>query len=165
MDTREGFYLLVLVSLAGIGCRPANQTEVVKAAGTSTAETAHEHEHKAPHGGTLVELGEEFAHIELVLDQATGQLTAYALDGEAENSVRLSQKEIELTIGPVTIKLLAMDNPLTGEKIGDTSEFRSRLGALKAQNQFTGTIKKIQIKGQSFESVPVNFPGGNDSHA
>lgn len=164
MDTREGFYLLVLVGLVGIGCRPTSQTEVVKAPASATS-AVHEHEHKAPHGGTLVEIGEEFAHLELVLDQATGQLTAYALDGEAENSVRLPQKEIELTIGSATIKLAAVDNPLTGETIGDTSEFRSQPGALKDQSQFTGTIKKIQIKGQSFESVPVNFPQGNDSHA
>lgn len=164
MNTREGLYLLIVVSLMGLGCRPASQTEAVKAPASSTS-AAHAHEHKAPHGGTLVEIGEEFAHLELVLDQPTGQLTAYALDGEAENSVRLSQKEIELTIGSATIKLVAMDNPLTGETVGDTSEFRSPLGALKGQERFSGTIKKIQIKGQSFESVPANFPGENDSHA
>ena len=45
------------------------------------------HEHKPPHSGTLVEFGEEFAHLELVLDAATGTLKAYALDGEAEKAV------------------------------------------------------------------------------
>src|ERR1041385_7416284 len=164
MDTREGFYLLILVSFVGFGCRPAGQTEVAKAPTTSAAAT-HEHEHKPPHGGTLVEIGEEFAHLELVLDQATGQLTAYALDEEAENSIRLPQKEIELTIGPATIKLAAIDNPLTGETVGDTSEFRSPAGALKGQDRFSGVIKKIHIKGQSFDSVPVNFPQENDSRA
>jgi hypothetical protein len=54
----------------------------VKSAGA--AQTGAVHEHTAPHGGSLVEFGEEFAHIELVLDSATGVLTAYVLDGEAE---------------------------------------------------------------------------------
>ena len=53
-----------------------------------TRETQAHHEHTAPHGGTLVVFGNEFAHIELVLDQTTGKLTAYVLDGEAEKSVQ-----------------------------------------------------------------------------
>ena len=48
------------------------------------------HEHVAPHGGALVELGEELAHLELVHDPTTGTLTAYVLDGEAEQAVRVS---------------------------------------------------------------------------
>ena len=50
---------------------------------------AHHHEHTAPHGGTLVALGEEFGHLELLLNKETGELTAYVLDGEAEKPVRL----------------------------------------------------------------------------
>jgi hypothetical protein len=164
MDTREGFYLLVLVGLAGIGCRPANQTEVVKAAGTSTAETAHEHEHKAPHGGTLVELGEEFAHIELVLDSTRGQLTAYILDGEAENALRIKQKEIGLLVNSTSLNLIAIENALTGEKAGETSEFRLVYEPLKGEEHFTDVISMVEIKGQKFHSIKFNFPEGNEAH-
>ena len=41
---------------------------------TERHETDAHHEHTAPHGGTLVVFGDEFAHIELVLDQTTGKL-------------------------------------------------------------------------------------------
>lgn len=34
-------------------------------------------------------LGEEFGHLELLLNKETGELTAYVLDGEAEKPVRL----------------------------------------------------------------------------
>ena len=61
---------------------------------------ASAHEHHPPHKGTLVEFGEEFAHLELVLDPATGKLTAYALDGEAEKAVRLKQTEIVVETAP-----------------------------------------------------------------
>jgi hypothetical protein len=66
----------------------------------SSSSKTHGHEHHAPHDGTLVELGEEFAHLELVLNAQTGTLTVYVLDGEAEQSVRIAQPEIELTVHP-----------------------------------------------------------------
>ena len=56
------------------------------------------HHHDAPHGGTLVVFGEEFAHIELLLEKKTGKLTCYVLDGEAKNGVRISQEKIKLNI-------------------------------------------------------------------
>src|SRR5688572_651912 len=58
----------------------------------------HKHEHKAPHDGTLVVFGDEFAHIELVLEAKEGKLTAYVLDGHAEKGVRVDQKDITLEI-------------------------------------------------------------------
>ena len=57
------------------------------------------HQHKAPHKGTLVEFGEEFAHLELVLDQATGKISAWVLDGEAEKAVRVAQKRSDRVAG------------------------------------------------------------------
>src|SRR6266699_3894920 len=79
---------------------------------------ARAHEHHAPHKGTLVEFGEEFAHLELVLSK-DGKLTGYVLDGEAEKAVRVKQKEIEIKISTiegkeksVTITLKATANVL-----------------------------------------------------
>ena len=85
-----------------------------------TPETQAHHEHTAPHGGTLVVFGDEFAHIEFVLDQTTGKLTGYVLDGEAEKSVRLSQKTVELKIhrediqSEFMLQLSGVANVLTG---------------------------------------------------
>jgi hypothetical protein len=55
--------------LVGCGDKPAPKSGGAPAA-------AHE-ERKTPHGGALIELGEEEAHVELVHDAATGTLTAY----------------------------------------------------------------------------------------
>ena len=46
-------------------------------ADASAPAAATAHQHHAPHGGILVELGEEFAQVELVLDPVAGSLTAY----------------------------------------------------------------------------------------
>jgi hypothetical protein len=60
-------------------CGRSSSTDTPSATSASPATTAT-HEHKAPHGGLLVEVGEEFAYIELVLDRTSGTLTAYMLD-------------------------------------------------------------------------------------
>src|SRR3954463_7317819 len=90
---------------------------------------ARSHEHHAPHKGTLIEFGEEFAHLELVIDQASGKITAYVLDGEAEKAVRVAQGTVEISVPKTdktdafTITLKAQASALSGEKEGDTSEF------------------------------------------
>jgi len=132
------------------------------------------HEHHAPHEGTLIELGEEFAHLELVLDPVTGTLTGYTLDGEAENPVRIEQGDMEIRIADIktqgggeskityTFKLEAVPNVLTGETVGDTSEFTVRSDKLKDAQRFDGVISAINIKGQSFKDVTFRFPEGNE---
>ncbi len=168
-----------LLSIAGLtitlilgGCQssapqtmaPAANAAATPAPGHSAemAKKQDEHEHSAPHGGALVELGEEFAHVEIVLDAATGKLAAYALDGEAEKSVRVKQSEIEIDVKnpAVTIKLGGVANTLTGETAGDTSEFSALSDRLKGATNFDGVIKTISIKGKQFKDVEFNFPKG-----
>ena len=127
---------------------------------------ASAHEHHPPHKGTLVEFGEEFAHLELVLDPATGKLTAYALDGEAEKAVRLKQTEIVIEITGVkdlpSITLKAQGSALSDEKPGDTSEFNATSDKLKDVKNFDGVVKALTIRGKDFKDVKFNFPKGNE---
>ncbi len=137
------------------------------------------HEHHPPHHGTLVELGEEFSHLELVLDAKTGTLTGYALDGEAEQSVRLKQPGIAIQITattaadgtertldkPVIVTLQGVADPLSGETVGDTSEFTAQADILKDVTGFKGSVTDITIKGAEFKDVAFGYPEGNDPHA
>jgi hypothetical protein len=122
------------------------------------------HAHTAPHGGSLIEFGEEFAHLELVLDRDTGRLTAYALDGEAERPVRLSQLAIALTVTlpdvlrPIPVELQPVENALTGEKAGDTSQFSTTVEELKGRSSFNGQVDNLAIRGRSFARVTFKFP-------
>jgi hypothetical protein len=127
------------------------------------------HEHKAPHGGALVELGEEYAHIEVVLEAATGKITGYLLDGEAEKAVRIKQNEIELKIStiegkdmPITVSLKAMANLLSEEKVGDTSQFGGQSDKLKNTKKFEASVNAVTVKGKEFKDVKFKFPEGNE---
>ena len=61
------------------------------------------HIHVAPHGGTLVPLGEHAYNLELVRDADTGRLSLYVLDGHAENFIRITAPTIELVAIAATI--------------------------------------------------------------
>jgi hypothetical protein len=135
-------------------------------ASTAPAEQSR-HRHEAPHGGTLVALGDELAHLELVLDADSGELTAYVLDGEAERGLPIAQDAIALRIAagdaaPFAVRLAAVENVLTGETVGRTSQFAARDPRLQGLAQFEATIDRLALKGQVFENVRFAFPEGNE---
>ena len=144
---------MALVLLAGCDAKP-------------TEPPPARHGHQAPHGGTLLSLGEDFAHVELVLDSQTGQLSAFVLDGEAEKSIRLVQEEISVSIGDpsgaISVVLRGVASPLTGEKIGDTSQFEGRSERLRGRKEFEGTLLRLVVQGRDFAGIAFQFPRGNE---
>lgn len=126
----------------------------------------HRHHHTAPHQGALHSLGEEFAHLELVLDSATGTLTAYVLDGGAESPIRLPGQVLNIKLDSGTsIDLLPKADELTGETTEDSSTFQAVVTELKDAKTFSGTLAQVEIKGQKFQDVKLKFPEGNEASA
>lgn len=134
--------------------------------GTAAAKPPPKHEHKPPHGGTPVVLGDEVYHVELVLDPASGRLQAFVFDGELENFIRSSVPSLEIDAsvnGTAQVLVLhAVANPATGETVGDTSLFEGQADWLKRTKEFDATLKSITIRGTTFTDVKFNFPKGND---
>ncbi len=138
------------------------------AASTAADADRTHHEHIAPHGGTLLVFGDEFAHLELVLDRETGALRAYVLDGEAERGVQIAQSSFVIDVAPrdrelFPVTLVAVENVLTGEVIGRSSEFAAQSDALVGLSRFDGRIAKLVIKGQRFHDIRFGFPEGNEA--
>jgi hypothetical protein len=156
---------ILAISFVQFGCEKKESHR--RERGGAHESDAH-HEHTAPHGGTLVVLGEEFAHVEFVLEKATGKLTGYVLDSEAEKPVRLSQGAIELKIDrlnsghTVALHLIAVANVLTGETQGDTSHFAGQSDELIGATEFHAAFVAIAVKGQTFVDVDFEFPDGNE---
>ena len=126
------------------------------------------HQHTAPHGGTLIELGEHQFNLEFVRDAAAGTLTAYVLDGHAENFIRLPLPAIPLTAMvngmPQPLALAATASTATGETVGDTSQFVAQADWLKTASSFDVVIPALDIRGAMFADVKFNFPKGADDH-
>ena len=114
------------------------------------------HAHAAPHGGTLVELGDHAYNVELLRDAATGKLTVWVLDAHAENFVRIAAPTLELAAMPggkfTPLTLKAVANHGTGETVGNTSQFEVQADWLKTAGAFSGIVT-VEIKGTKFEKV------------
>ncbi len=119
------------------------------------------HVHRAPHGGVLVELGEHAYNLEFVREPETGKLSAYVLDGHAENFIRIKAVVIEVlaTVGgekrPLTFKAVA--NAATGETVGDTSQFDAEDAWLKTTPTFDGVIVALDVRGAKFANVAFSL--------
>lgn len=115
------------------------------------------HAHTAPHGGLLVEIGDHAYNLEFVRDAAAGKLTAYVLDGHAENFVRIPATEFEViaVVGGErkTLALKAVANAATGETVGSTSQFEATADWLKSAGDIPGTVSAVEIKGTRFQNV------------
>jgi len=120
------------------------------------------HAHTAPHGGSLILLGEHAFNLELVHDVTAGKLTAYLLDGHAEDFVRISATSFEITATVAGTKkkltLNAVANPATGEKIGATSQFEATADWLKTTTTFDAVLESLTIRDNPFKNVAFSFP-------
>ena len=160
MSSRPSLSLLLLALTAAVflstACSKSDLPDRNQKSSTSAP-----HVHSAPHDGTLVEIGDHAYQLELVRDSTAGTLTAYVLDGHAENFVRIASLAIELIAMPsgqyTPLTLRAFANPSTGETIGDTSQFAVQADWLKTAGGFSG-IFTIEIKGTTFEQVSYHVP-------
>ena len=158
-------FLLPLVAALLVGLSACSKSEPSAARAPASA-TPAKHQHHPPHGGTPVVLGAEAYHLELVRDADTGRLSAYVLDGEMENFIRIAAPTLELSLttagAPPKLTLAAVANSATGEKVGDTSLFEAQADWLKTTATFDATLATIEIRGTSFTAVAFNFPKGTD---
>lgn len=127
-----------------------------------------------PHGGTLVPIGERFAHLEVVLSPLTGVLRVYVLDREARGGIRLGERSLHLKIrqvesedgrllqGPsVELELNPVSNASTGETVGDTSEFAGQANALVGAARFEALLRSIRLWGSKVQVTYFEFPSGH----
>jgi len=139
----------------------------------------HHHAEKGPHGGALVAIGHDDAHLEIVLDAETGTLTAYVLDGEAEKAIAIKQKDLQLAItlehdheghegeGEKKDELPESTFPLMLAAVspaadGTASEFSGQSDELKGAKEFEAALKTITIGEKPFEGVNFKYPEGNE---
>ena len=151
---------LILLSALGIaGCgddHPQNG---------SLGDSGH-HQHVAPHGGTLLEVGPHGSgfNLELLL-QSDGFLHIYILDAHAENFVRIAAETIELEILDLNqsrpkIVCKAVADPGTGESVGDSSLFTST-ETITGFLPLKAKIQTLPIKKQVYENIVFELPGNS----
>lgn len=116
-------------SAAFVGCNSESGDfeETGDAPPDQAQDEPHAHPHEGPHDGSLIELGNEEYHGELVHDEKTGAVTIYILDGHVENAVPIAASEITINLThdgeAEQFKLAA--SPDEGDPEGKSSRFVS----------------------------------------
>ena len=90
------FFVCTSLSLALFtftGCTPPAEK---KPAADQHDDHAHDHPSEGPHGGHLIELGNEEFHAELHHDDASKTVAIYILDKQAKNPVAIEETELTL---------------------------------------------------------------------
>jgi hypothetical protein len=137
-------FTLLLAALAGplvVGCGAPPAPS-----GTAPTPPKHQHPTKGPHGGPLVEWGDEDYHLEVVADKAAGEVTVYVFgDHDALpgwQAAAIDAKTLTLTVKsaePVaTVTLEA--KPAKDDPAGKASVFAGKHDAFKADKKLAGTL-------------------------
>jgi hypothetical protein len=156
---------LLLVGCVGLalspGCNSGNQAYHEVPKGARVKDQPHEHE-QGPHGGHLVELGEEEYHAEVVFDPKSSKITLYVLDSSAKKAAPIDAKEIklELTIGgqPESFTAQAVadkgDPPDKSSRfeVADNSEIKANV---KDEEDLKGSVT-VAIGGKTYTGKIVH---------
>ncbi|MCE9581545.1 MAG: hypothetical protein K8T20_03410 [Planctomycetes bacterium] len=120
-----------------------------------------EEEHKAPHGGVLLEVGAEVAHLELVHDPKEGKATIYILDGKAEKPVAIKvAPKVNLMTDDGAKQLVA--TAVEPDKDGLASQFEAKDDSLKA-DPLKGRIAVV-IGDKKYNVEIQEAAGEHDGH-
>lgn len=153
-----------------IGCGPSAQyktNEQLKSERGHDHDHEHEHGHGAPgpHGGALVELGQEEYHAEVVVDDKTHSLQVYLLGKDAKSASPIAATEVTVGLGgdkSVTLKAA----PQEGDGEGKSSKFE--LADEKVVHDlldagFLHGSLKVQIGDKAYEGhIDAHFEHDHD---
>lgn len=124
----------------------------------------HSHPTEGPHHGSLIELGKEEYHAELVHDDKT--VTIYILDSAAKTVVPIDAKELVINLvhdgKPEQFKLAA--SPDTGDPPGKCSRFALQDAELIAEldHEHVAAKLSVSIAGKSYRGEIKHDHGGHD---
>lgn len=163
---------LTLIILGMTGCgknttdKRTSQHEAVTAGPPKTVETAHAHPSEGLHGGSLIELGNEEYHAELVHDEKVGSVTVYLLDSAAKNMIPIEAAELTVNLshdGNAEQFTLAA-KPDTGDPTGKSSRFVSTDAELAGELDHEGVKAQLvaSINGKQFRGDIQHDHEGHD---
>ena len=120
------------------------------------------HGHQAPHGGVLVNVENEFCHLEFVLEPGTTRLQMHAMrfhPREAPVKFFMEKIEATATVGGAETTFVFKPTELDGVTTTDqpTSVYVAEIDWLNDIPTFTGTLTELNIEGKTFTKITFKF--------
>ncbi len=125
MFHRMHFSLAMFIALTAtiglLGCKDTHShaKKTDDSAKTKTT-AAHDHPEAGPHGGKLIDWGEDVFHVEFTIDTATKTVTLYVLDDKAKPSSKIDAAKIsKVKVHVLSSPPVAVDMKHDPKKSGD----------------------------------------------
>jgi hypothetical protein len=163
-----GGLALVLTAVLVTGCR----TKDAPISGQPD-EATHPHEHahsdEGPHGGHLIELGDEAYHAEWLHDEQSGKITVILLDGAAKEEVPIAADHVIINVAiegqaPKQYQLAAV-NP-SGDDPPQASRFEATepvlMTALRVGEGVQASLS-VDIGGKQYVGL-IEHHAADDGH-
>ena len=144
---------LTIALTTAIGCGKGQDT----GPRGSTVGDEHDHPSEGPHHGSLIELGNEEYHAELVHDDAAGTVTIYLLDSTAQTATPTDIKELQINLShdgkAEQFSLVA--SPDSGDPAGKASRFVSSDAELAEELDHEGVQAQlvVSIAGKQYRGA------------
>ena len=120
----------------------------------ASAEDKDKHAHTGPHKGSLVELGDEEFHAEIVHDDEMGMVTIYLLGADAKTPVATDAKDIAVNakVNGKAVQHKIKPAPMKADKPGTASRFISKSKELVEllDQEDVAPVLRVVIEGKTF---------------
>lgn len=153
------------------GCDRGSMTHEAKPNGSNSDTTGkvvggHDHPSEGPHHGTLIELGNEEYHAELIHDETT--VTVYVLDKTAKQSVPIEAADLTINLvhdgKPTQFKLAA--SPDANDPAGKSSRFSLQDSGLvkELEHDHAGAKLSVLIEAKAYRGEIHHEHEGQHHH-
>ncbi len=165
------FAALLILSLNGCGAESTHthSGQAPESPSPTAQDPGHAHPSEGPHGGHLIELGNEEYHAELLHDEQTHTVTVHLLDAAGKQPVSVPQMEITMQLFQdgefVSYALKAV--PAEGDATGAASEFQivddALCDELSGQHELRGRLQ-VTIDQQPYTGTIEHGSHGHEGH-
>ena len=90
--------IVCLAAFVMVGCNSDSETDNQKPAEPADPHAGHDHSSLGPHGGHILELGNEDYHAEWRFDNDSGKVTIYLLDSAVKKAVTTTATSISVQV-------------------------------------------------------------------
>ena len=89
--------LVIGVACTAVGCNNSSEYKAASEVKKAAPLPDHDHNAKGPHGGGIIELGEEEYHAEIVVDHDSHAIALYVLGKDAKTAESITATEVTIT--------------------------------------------------------------------
>jgi len=120
------------------------------------------HGHAAPHGGVLVNVQDEFCHLEFVRVPASQRLQLHVMrfhPKEGPLKIAMPQIEVSAVTATATNAIVFKPTELDGTTAttNATSLYVAEVDWLKADSSFVGSVKELKVEDKTIEKITFKF--------